>query len=144
MFYFRSYSLRKNVQNINCWFSKSCDVTTWVSRFNKYINEHSSVIIQSNSIRFCTWILNNKTHKKNISNFVAKVTLPSPGPWYEISITCYIYPRWIFFQTMIFPLNFRHAYVWQANFWCHVIITSSTIQLFYKNSLRSLGTIVLP
>ena len=78
--------------------------------FSKYINEHSSVIIQSNSTKFFTWILHDKTHQKNISNFVANVTLSFPGPCYEISITC-TYPCGHFFRTMIFPLNFRHAYV---------------------------------
>ena len=36
----------------------------WVSRFNKYINEHSSVMIHSNSTTFCTQILHDKTHQK--------------------------------------------------------------------------------
>jgi hypothetical protein len=28
--------IRKNVQNISCWFSTTCDVIGWVGMFNEY------------------------------------------------------------------------------------------------------------
>jgi hypothetical protein len=31
--------IRKNVQNINCWFSTTCDVISWVSMFIEYYTE---------------------------------------------------------------------------------------------------------
>jgi hypothetical protein len=31
--------IRKNVQNVNCWFSTKCDVISWVSMFIEYYTE---------------------------------------------------------------------------------------------------------
>ena len=46
--------------------------------FIEYKTEGSSDIINTNSMKFCTQIIHGKAHGK--SNFVAKVTLSTPGP----------------------------------------------------------------
>ena len=34
--------IRKNVQNINCWFSTMCDVIGWVSRLLRYLKKNEN------------------------------------------------------------------------------------------------------
>ena len=67
--------------NINCWLSIRCDVTSWVSMYFEYITEHCSVIITSNFMKFCMQILNEETHWKSILIMLPKQLCPSQAPF---------------------------------------------------------------
>jgi hypothetical protein len=60
--------IRKNVQNINCWFSTMCDIISWVSMFTVLNSKlkHSSVIMGPNQMKFCILIVHDETHWKTI------------------------------------------------------------------------------